>query len=507
MADKGRSRREFLAATGGASALLAGVGGATAAPAAGATPSELGDLTSASASALAQAIRAKRISSVELVEAHLRRIEQVNPRLNAVVVLAADSARAAAKQADAALARKQFKGPLHGVPITIKDSFDTAGLVSTGGTLGRAKYVPTEDATPVARLRAAGAIILGKTNTPELTDSFETDNLVYGRTNNPYDLNRTSGGSSGGAAAIVAVGGSPLDLGSDSGGSIRLPAHFCGIAGIRPTSGRVSRAGHIVSFDGLVQAYTTLGPMARYVEDLILTLPLIVGPDGRDPFVVPVPLGDPAAVDVKRLRVAFHTDNGLVTPTAEIMATVKRAADALAALGCRLLEARPEGLDEAIAAMDGLWVADGGAWLRRLLERAGTKEISPQVAWDLKEEKALPVAKLTDLVERQDRARGRMLSLWSKADVMLCPVNASPALPHGATLTECCSLFTYTEAYNVSGWPGAVVRCGTSPEGLPIGVQVVAPPWREDVALAVAKQLETTFGGWKPSPLFPATGA
>ena len=179
-----------------------------------------------------------------------------------------------AREADAALARGESKGPLHGVPMTLKDSLDTEGVVTTGGTLGRRTFVPERDSTVAARLRAAGAILLGKSNTPEITFSGETDNLVYGRTNNPYGLDRTPGGSSGGAGAIVAAGGSPFDIGSDTGGSIRLPAHFSGIAGIKPNSGRVPRTGHIIPYAaGAEDAYTQNGPMARYVEDLVLTLP------------------------------------------------------------------------------------------------------------------------------------------------------------------------------------------------------------------------------------------
>jgi amidase len=252
------------------------------------------DVIYASATTLARAIRAKEISSVEVVQAFLERIAAVNPALNAVVQLRAEAALAEARAADAALAHGQIMGPLHGVPMTIKDSLDTAGVITTGGTTGRATYVPAQDATVVARLRAAGAILLGKTNTPELTLWGETDNLVYGRTNNPYDLTRTPGGSSGGAAAIIAAGGSPLDIGSDTRGSIRLPAHFTGIAGIKPTSGRVPRTGHIVPWGlGAVDALTQLGPLARYVEDLVLILPLICGPDWQDPAMVPMPLGDP----------------------------------------------------------------------------------------------------------------------------------------------------------------------------------------------------------------------
>ena len=175
------------------------------------------------------------------------------------------------------------------MPITIKDSLDTAGIISTAGTKGHASFIPQQDATVVARLHAAGAILLGKINTSEITMSYETDNAVYGRTNNPYDLNCTPGGSSGGAAAIIAAGGSPLDIGSDTGGSIRVPSHFCGITGIKPTSGRVPRTGHIPPFGGVLDFLTQLGPMARFVEDLNLVLPIIVSVDGRDPEVIPMP--------------------------------------------------------------------------------------------------------------------------------------------------------------------------------------------------------------------------
>jgi amidase len=201
------------------------------------------DITSKSASELASAIRSRELSSKAIVEAHLEQIAKVNPKLNAIVQLTADSARKEADQADAALARGEIMGPLHGVPITIKDTLETNGVICTGGTKGRANFVPKADATAVARLRAAGGIILGKTNVPELAGAIETDNLVYGRTNNPYDLARTPGGSSGGESAIVAACGSPLGLGTDAGGSIRIPAHFCGLAAIKPTSGRVPRTG------------------------------------------------------------------------------------------------------------------------------------------------------------------------------------------------------------------------------------------------------------------------
>ena len=238
------------------------------------------DLLSGPVTGLAEAIRTRQISAIEVVAGYLRRIEAVNLQLNAVVALAAESGLAQAQAVDTALARGDHIGPLHGIPMTIKDSLNTAGVVSTWGTPGRRGVVPTEDATVVARLKKAGAILLGKTNTPELTLSFETDNPIHGRTNNPYDLERAPGGSSGGGAALIAVGGIPFDIGSDTGGSIRIPAHCCGITGLKPTTGRVPRTGHAISPVGWLNSLTQIGPLARYVDDLALLLPILVGPDG-----------------------------------------------------------------------------------------------------------------------------------------------------------------------------------------------------------------------------------
>ena len=316
-------RREFLRRSLKGSLALScfGLGSRTSRIWAQASPSTPNDSVYWSAAKLAQAIRDKVVSSEEVVTAHLNRIAQVNGKIkiNAVVQLASERGLAEARAADAALAQGQIKGPLHGVPITIKDSFDTEGIISTAGTKGRVKFVPAQDATIVARLRAAGAILLGKTNTPEFTLDGVTDNLVYGRTNNPFDLARTVGGSSGGAAAIITVGGSPLDIGTDTLASIRWPAHCCGVAGIKPTSGRASLAGHILGPGGAVASLTQPGPIARFVEDLILILPIISGPDSRDASVEDKLLGDAGSVNLKSLRVAFHTKNGVTTPAAEIV--------------------------------------------------------------------------------------------------------------------------------------------------------------------------------------------
>lgn len=454
-----------------------------------------------SVATLADGIRAGRLSSAEAVDACLARIAEVNPVLNAVVRLA-PGAREEAARADADLRAGRVRGPLHGVPFTIKDSLDTAGVVTTAGTVGWSDRVPDQDATVVRRLRAAGAILLGKTNTPEFTWSDETDNLVYGRTNNPYDPERTPGGSSGGAAAIVAAGGSPFDIGSDTGDSIRQPAHACGIAGLKPTSGRVPRTGHTPSYRGLLEGLTQLGPMARRVADLALVLPIIAGPDGEDPHVAPVALGDPAQVEIYRLRVTYFTDNGIRTPTPETVEAVTRAAAALSDAGARLSEEVPPRIGEAVELYQGLIDADGKAWLRRLIAGAGTSDRGsfvdrPDWPEDLP---ALSGDELTALVEGVDDVRAAMLRWMAGVDLIVCPAMPQPAVRHGESKAPWFG-DTYSEVHNVTGWPAVVVRAGTSPEGLPIGVQLVAAPWREDVALAAALAVEAATGGWQPPPI------
>jgi amidase len=448
---------------------------------------------------LAEAIRAKEVSSLDVVRACLRRIAEVNPTINAVVRLA-DDAEDQARRADAALAAGVIRGPLHGVPFTIKDSLDTADIVTTAGTTGWANRMPDLDATVVTRLKGAGGILLGKTNTPEFTWSDETDNLVYGRTNNPYDTDRTPGGSSGGPAAIVASGGSPFDIGSDTGDSIRQPSHVCGIAGIKPTSGRVPRTGHTPSYRGILESLTQLGPMARRVDDLALLLPIIAGPDGEDPHVAPVPLRDPGEVEVGALRVAWFTDNGLHTPTPETIDAVAKAAQAMSATGASLSQGPPPGLEHAPDLWQQLVDADGKAWLARLLVVAGTPgsgSFSGRVDFG---RPALPGDELTDLVERIDALRASLLRWFQDFDLIVCPAMPQPAVRHGDTHSTWFA-DTYSDVHNLTGWPAVVVRGGSSVEGLPIGVQLVAPPWREDIALASAKVVEAASGGWQPPPI------
>lgn len=453
-----------------------------------------------SATSLAQAIREKRVSSYEVVETFIHRIEAVNPKLNAVVQLAADAALAQAREADATLARGELQGPLHGIPITVKDSFDTRDIISTAGTKGRASYVPQQDATAVARMRAAGAIVLGKTNLPELSLAYESNNLIYGRTNNPYDLSRTPGGSSGGESAILAAGGSPLGLGTDGFGSIRLPAHFCGIAGLKPTAGRVPYTGLLPPGFGASARLRHVGPMARYVEDLTLTLPILSGVDWRDPAIVPMPLDDAGKVELKNLRVAFYTENGIIAPTPETIEAVRSAVHALDEAGAVVEEARPTEIEQSYALFRDLFAADGGAGVQRLLQTAGTTEVHPfvQQFGKILRPHAMTAAQFGALLVRWDMFRSTLLSFIQKYDVIICPVCATPAWPHSSTLIEEQFIAgSYSMTFNMTGWPAVSVRGGTSPEGLPIGVQVVARPWREDIALAVAQYIEMISGGWQ----------
>lgn len=447
----------------------------------------------------AQLICDKQVSSRELVQAHLEQIARVQPQINAVTQLLADEALQQAEAADQQLAHGEETGPLHGVPFSVKDSFHLEGARCTGGTLGRQQCaVSNRDATLVARLKQAGAIPIAKTNLPDLLFAFESDNLIYGRTSNPYDLTRSSGGSSGGEAALIAACGSPLGLGSDAAGSIRLPAHACGIAGLKPTSGRFPRTGHYPPASGWIESLWQIGPMARSVADLALVLPLFTPPDGRDHTHVPMPVQE--SPPPSELRVAFYLDNGFATPLPEVRQTVRRAVQTLCWRGVKVEEKRPPGIDQTYDLEMALLGVDGGAGLRAYLHSVGSERTHPLLeAWL---SKLIPYA--TDLTgfaalwARWDVYRERLHRFLDQYDAIVCPVHTHPAFPHGTSVDdEHFHGFSYTMAYNVAGLPGAVVRCGTSPEGLPIGVQVVTRAWREDVALAVAARLEQDCGGWQ----------
>jgi amidase len=454
-------------------------------------------LLSASVAEQVAAIAQGSISSRELVLAHLDRIARVNPRLNAVVTVAVEEALAAADRADRERARGRRHGALHGVPMTIKDALDTAGVVTTGGTLGRSAHVPSCDATAVARLRRAGAILLGKTNTPELTLYYDTENLIHGSTANPYDVERSPGGSSGGAAAIVAACGATFDLGTDTGGSIRLPAHFCGIAGLKPTSGRVPSTGLIVPPGSPVDALTQIGPIARRVDDLVPILRAICGPDAGDPAAVPVPLRDPLRVRIEGLRVGWYADNGIASVSADVASVVRNAAAVLAESGAHVQECRPPAIAQMTTLYGRFFGTDGGAWVRRLLARYGTEHAFPRLRWAQGLDDR-PSSAWTELREAVAAARADMLRFMHRYDALLCPVHTDAALPAGVLMAEeRRPAFTWTQIYNLTGWPAGVVRGGSSASGLPIGVQVAARPWREDVVLATLRCIERASGGWR----------
>ncbi|MFQ5436992.1 MAG: amidase, partial [Anaerolineae bacterium] len=292
-------------------------------------------------------------------------------------------------------------------------------------------------------------------------------------------------------------GGSPFDIGSDTGGSIRLPAHCCGIAGLKPTSGRVPRTGHAISPIGWLNSLTQLGPMARFVDDLVTLLPIIAGPDWRDAAIVPMPLGDPGAVELRGLRVAVHTDNGIRAAIPPIGEVVTAAAKSLETAGAFVEEVRPPDIEVTLEMLGRLMRgADGGVWVRRILAEVGTNPDDSSLHRYLGME-SVAADQMVTQIALWDQFRTEMLTFMEHYDIILCPVNAYPALPHGTFAGENYPGFSYTMTYNLTGWPAAVVRCGTAPDGLPLGVQVVAQPWREENALAVARHLEGEFGGWK----------
>jgi amidase len=466
-------------------------------------------LLSLSATRQAELIRRRELSSVELVLAHLSHIAAVNPSINAVVQLLGDSALDQARAGDRALANGESVGPLHGVPFSVKDSIEVEGTRCSAGTLGRAAApLSTADATLVARLRQAGAIPIAKTNLPDLLFAFESDNLLFGRTNNPYDLTRTSGGSSGGEAALIAACGSPMGLGSDCAGSVRLPAAFCGIAGIKPTSGRLPRTGHFPPAGGWIESLWQIGPMARQIEDLVLMMNLLAGPDGADAAVPCLPFTpfDGLLQERRRmlggLRIAFHTDNGYCAVTQEVADVVRSAARALAPDVASIEEARPSCVSDAYDLEMKLLGADGGDSLRAYLITLGSTRAHPLLTgWlDKLEAYRTNLAGFQNYWAEWDRYRAEMAFFLLRYDAIVCPVYSQPALAHGVSTRDANFRgFSYTMAYNLAGLPGAVVRCGESSAGLPVAVQIVARPWREDVALAIAARLEEALGGWKSS--------
>ncbi len=458
-------------------------------------------LVFASAAEIAGAIREKRTTAVAVVEEHLDRIAAVNPKLNALVHVDAEGALAAAEALDAMQKAGNLKGPLHGVPISIKDTIEVAGMPCSGGTLGRKAYVPDADATVVKRLRDAGAIVLGKGNTPEFACAFETDNLAYGRTNNPYDLSRTPGGSTGGDAAMIAAGGSVLAMGTDAGGSIRLPAHYCGLAALKPTMNRTPRTGAFPYPLGLRVPLSTISPIARHVGDLADVLPIISGPDGYDFTVPDAALHSAEDLPTKRLRVAFFVEDGISATSPDIESAVRAAADVLASDGAEVLERRPPGVEETYELWSDLF-GDGGGGLVALLKNVGSAEPSPLLRRSLETIFAARLKSATDVygvLVQWDRFRLRMQAFLRDYDALLSPACTVVAPLHGSTFeTEVMKACAYTMLHNLTGWPAVVLRAGTSKGGMPVGIQIASHYWREDVALALARGVETRLGGYVP---------
>ena len=414
---------------------------------------------------LARAILERKVSSVEVVRAHLEHIHTVNPRLNAVVFATAESALKEARAADRRNKPNAVLGPLHGVPFTVKDIFNTAGLPTTAGLRIMSRNIPDRDATVIARMRRAGAILIGKTNCPPGGAGVESWKSMHGGTRNPYDINRTPGGSSSGEAAIIAAGGSPLGLGSDSGGSVRMPAAFCGIAALKPTAGLIPVTGAYGLPGGLSDMRSQVGPMARYVSDLKLVLPVLAGPDGIDSAIVPVrvPKRSP---QLPGMKVAWYADDGLEKPTKEVAAAVRAAARALSDAGCVVTEERLPQLPEA-------WQVTLGYWGWRPMSRER-------------------------LLRRWDAFRTTVLKFMTRFDLVLSPVAPDIAPLYRAKLVDD-HTFSYTVPYSLSGNPCVVVRAGTSPENMPIGVQVVARNFNDLVALKAARAIERALGGWRPA--------
>ena len=467
----------------------------------------MSQLTRLSAAEMAEQVRRRQVSPVELVEAHLARIERLNPRLNAFISLDAEHAVATARQAEGAVMRGDELAPLHGVPVSIKSSIEVAGLSYEVGSKLRAGCKGSEDACLVKRLKAAGAIVLGTTNTPEMLMAWETDNLLYGRTNNPWDLARTPGGSSGGEAAAIACGCSAAGVGSDGGGSIRVPAHFSGICGLKPTPGRISIAGHFPPSGGPFTQMGVVGPMARTVADLQLMFEAMAGADPADPASAPVPLRPVPASEARKLRVGFFEDDGDTPVTPATRAAVRAAAETLERQGFEVSSFRPQGLEKARQLWWTLFGRAGGLLLGPML--AGHEsELSPILTefrgW-VAAEPPLTDGELLQAWLERDQVRAHLLAQMHRFPILLCPVSAVPAFHHrerqwtvDGTMVRYLDAMRYSAWFNLLGFPGAVVPVGRSPEGLPVGVQIVGRAWEEESVLAVAAAVEREYGFKEP---------
>lgn len=440
------------------------------------------------------------VSARELVTRVLSNIERANPRLNAAVAMAPERAL---READASDRRRRAgaREPLMGLPITVKDSLATAGLVTTCGSVARAEWIPERDATVVARLRSAGAIVVAKSSVPEYQWRYETDSVLHGRTSHPLDARRTPGGSSGGEAALLGADVSVAGIGTDGGGSIRVPAHYCGIVGLRPTVGLTPETGvwPPTRATGMM-GNLCVGPMGRYVEDLWPLLRVMAGADDVDPYAVPVPLGESCRAPERRLRVGWYADDRVIKPTPGTRAAVAAAAGALADVGHDVAEAAPPNVDDATDLFFVTMAADGGARARADLMSHG-EEVHPatQALLERLSQHALDAGAYFRLVEQAFELRARVRAYVNRHDVVICPVAAGPAPLHGSRSTGRTGeeTFNTVHTYALAGLPSVAVPVGEE-DGLPIGVQVVAGAFKDHLALGVAALLEASLGGFIP---------
>jgi amidase len=454
-------------------------------------------------------LRTGQLSVAELAEAHIRQIERLNPALNAFADFDAERVRAQAQRLDA---WHGPRGPLHGLPVSIKSSIATAGYRSEIGSLLHQGEIAAEDAVVVARLRAAGALILGTTNCPEFLMAYETANLLHGRTRNPWDLARSPGGSSGGESAAIAAGLSAAGLGSDSGGSVRVPAHFTGICSLKPTPGRIPGRGHLPPCVGPFSILGVIGPMARTIGDVALLFCILSGQDPLDPVSPPLALRERSSGDLRTHAIGFFEDDGLVPVTEETRAAVHAAAQALRDAGFRVKPFRPTTLE----LLRKLW------W--KFFVQCGAMFYAPAI--DGKEDRLSPIfseflsiartappltaAELLDAWAELDLLRAKTLAEMSEFPILLFPVASIPAFRHGERSwtvegrpVEYLDAVRRTQWFNALACPAAVVPVGASPEGLPIGVQIAARPFEDETALGVAAVVDAAFG-YRPPPMTQA---
>jgi Asp-tRNA(Asn)/Glu-tRNA(Gln) amidotransferase A subunit family amidase len=464
---------------------------------------------------LAQKIKARATSPCEVVDQHLARITALQPKLNAFVHVDEGGAREQARAAEIALTRGEWLGALHGVPLTMKSCIDVTGWPCAAGSLLRKNYIPSNDAVLVRRLRRAGAILLGNTNTPEFLMAYETDNLLAGKTSNPWNGEYSAGGSSGGQAAAIASGCSAGGVGSDGGGSIRVPAHFCGICGLKPTPGRISSNGHYPAANSAFGWLGVVGPMARTIADLRVLFEALRGPDAGDALTIPVRAFDDTSWHCKNIRIGILEGSGLGAITPETQLAVRRAAQLLAYRGFIL---EPFRLNNLQRVLDLWWFFFGTVISELFQEEIRGREdlLSPvfrdylQAARCSPEPSTPPLTPMTmtrfvEMCTARDRERAHILDTMSDTPILLSPVCAAPAFRHGEgnwkPRTGYRNTMRHSQWLNLAGFPGVSIPMGQSPEGLPIGVQLIGRPFEDEFVLAVAEQLEAARGAWQPPPL------